>query len=177
MEPGQERVAAGMTGGRMNRRRLVKRLTAAGFATPVIAAIVAAEAGAQDATPVATPKPSTLPQAPPLAPLAPKVGLINPADYGKDPRLIKYSPADYGMPIELIDTLTVPNSLFFIRSHGPTAFIDAGAWKLKVTGLVNSEQELTLDDLKGMPTRQLTAFFECSGDSRGRFQPKANGTQ
>lgn len=172
-EPGPERQPAEP---RLNRRRLVQTLAGAGFAAPVIAAIVASEASAQDATP--TPKPAApLPQASPIAPLAPKVGLINPADYGKDPRLIKYSPADYGTPIELIDGLIVPNSLFFIRSHGPTAFITPDEWRLKVTGQVSNELTLTLDDLKAMPSRQLTAFLECSGDSRGRFQPKANGTQ
>lgn len=178
MERDHESMVPAAEAGRVNRRRLMQLLAGAGLSAPVIAAILASDAGAQDATPTAAPKPAAaLPEASPIAPLAPKVGLINPADYGKDPRLIKYSPADYGMPIEVIDGLIVPNSLFFIRAHGPTAFIDPSAWRLKVTGLVSNELELTLDDLKAMPNRKLTAFLECSGDSRGRFQPKANGTQ
>ncbi|MDQ3653611.1 MAG: sulfite oxidase, partial [Chloroflexota bacterium] len=48
---------------------------------------------------------------------------------------------------------------------------------LQVTGLVDEPLELTLDDLKGMENRTYTAFLECSGNSRGFFEPNASGTQ
>lgn len=160
---------------RLDRRRLVQVLAAAGFSAPVIASILSSGAEAQNATPSPAAA-AALPEATPIAPLAPKVGLINPADYGKDPRLIKYDPADFGTPLGLVDGLNVPNPLFFIRSHGPTAFITPEEWRLKVTGEVNTELNLSLADLQALPQRKLTAFLECSGDSRSRFVPKASGT-
>lgn len=171
-EPTESTGGAGL---HLNRRQLVRRLTAAGLAVPAVGAALTRVTTAEDATP--TPKAAPLPAGTPFAPLAPKVGIIDPSDYSKDSRLIKYDPADYGMPLELADGLVVPNSLFFIRSHGPTAFIEPADWRLNIIGLVENELELKLEDLQALPNRELTAFLECSGDSRGRFQPKANGTQ
>lgn len=45
-----------------------------------------------------------------------------------------------------------------------------------MTGLVATPQELSLADLKAMPQRTLTAFLECAGNGRSRFQPVAEGT-
>jgi len=98
-------------------------------------------------------------------------------DGGKDPRLIAYSPVELGTPLELVDGLTVPNALFFLRSYGAVPTLDPDAWRLSVTGLVDREIELTLADLKALPQRTMTAFLECSGDSRGRFRPPAQGAQ
>lgn len=97
---------------------------------------------------------------------------------GKDPRLVAYSDKEFGTPLDLIDGLNVPNELFFIRSYGPIlTTIEPDAWRLKVTGLVERELELTLDDLKALPQRTMTAFLECSGNSRSGFEPPAEGTK
>jgi len=151
---------------RLDRRRLVARLAAAGFSAPLIASILTSRheigALAQDAaTPAATPDP--------LAALV--------AQYGKDPRLVPYGTTNFGMPLDLVDGLIVPNELFFVRSNGPTPTIDPATWRLRVSGLVNRPQELSLDDLKAMPKRTLTAFLECSGDSRNRFTQEVEGTK
>ncbi|MDQ3539509.1 MAG: sulfite oxidase [Chloroflexota bacterium] len=137
----------------LNRRQMIGRLAAAGFATPVIASILAERGFAQDATPAATPSPA-----------ATLAGL------GKDERLIAQGTTTFETPMELVDGLLTPNELFFIRSNGPVSVdIDPAAWRLNVSGLVNEELELSLADLQAMPTRTITAFLECSGNSRGRF--------
>ncbi len=137
----------------LTRRRLIGRLAAAGFSAPVIASILASGAWAQDATPTATPSPAEV------------LGAL-----GKDPRLIMHGSTTFETPLELIDGLLTPNDLFFIRSNGPVSVdIDPQAWRLKVAGLVNQELELSLADLQGMNPRTITAFLECSGNSRGQF--------
>ncbi len=149
----------------MNRRQLMARLAAAGFSAAAITDILATTATAQDATPTAAPE-ST-----------PSPGEIL-ASLDKDPRLIPYGSTTFGTPLELIDGLTVPNDLFFIRSNGPVSFdISPAGWRLAVTGLVDRPLDLTLDDLQGLPQRTLTAFLECSGDSRSRFVPEVEGTK
>ena len=81
--------------------------------------------------------------------------------------MIAYSGREFGTPLDLVDGLIVPNELFFIRSYGPILTnIESETWRLKVTGLVERELELTLDDLKQLPQRTMTAFLECSGNSR-----------
>jgi DMSO/TMAO reductase YedYZ molybdopterin-dependent catalytic subunit len=167
------RTEAGLT-----RRGLVARLAAAGFAAPVIASILATKGGieAENATPPASPGASPLasPGATPAASPAPEEVLRS---IGADPRLIGYSSTTFGTPLGLIDGLTVPNDLFFIRANGPVSIdIAPNAWRLAVTGLVDAPLMLSLRDLQAMPPRTLTAFLECSGDSRDRFTPKAEGT-
>jgi len=147
------------------RRQLVRRLAAAGFSAPVIASILSREGLAQDATPEATPV------------LAAEPGADLREVFGLDERLIQYDPFNYGTPLDAVDGFTVPNDLFYIRNNGPVPEIDPAQWRLQVTGLVDEPLELTLDDLKGMENRTYTAFLECSGNSRGFFEPNASGTQ
>lgn len=145
----------------LTRRKLLSRLALAGFSAPVIASIATSKAFAQDATPEATPSPEEV-----LA----KLGL--------DDRLIPFGTTNFGTPLELVDGLIVPNDLFFVRTHGAVDFaIEPADWKLSVTGLVEMPVELGLEDLQALPQRTITAFLECSGDSRSRFDPKAEGSQ
>lgn len=149
----------------VTRRQFVRRLAAAGFSAPVIASILADGAWAQEATPAATPA---------LA-ADPREDLREVFDL--DPRLIQYDPLNYGTPLELIDGLTVPNDLFYIRNNGPVPALAPEEWRVRISGLVDQELELSLDDLKGMTQHPFTAFLECSGNSRGFYQPNASGTQ
>lgn len=95
---------------------------------------------------------------------------------GKDPRLIPYGTSNLGTPPELFEGLIVPNDRFFVRSNGPTPAIDPASWRLRMCGLVERRLELGLVDLQALPRRELTAFLECSGNSRSRFVPAAEGT-
>lgn len=148
----------------LTRRRLIGRLAAAGFSAPVIGSILASSTWAQDATPAATPAEEDIL-----------------ASVGKNPDLIQHGTTTFETPLDAFDEFLTPNESFFIRSNGPLSIdIDPAEWRLKVTGLVNEELELSLDDLKAMPQRTITAFLECSGNSRGRFDDdpqQVEGTQ
>ncbi|KOF52245.1 MULTISPECIES: molybdopterin-dependent oxidoreductase [unclassified Achromobacter] len=78
------------------------------------------------------------------------------------------------------DVIT-PNDAFFVRYHLaniPTQ-VDPAAYRLRVTGLVDAPLELTLDQLKkdfGPPV-ELVAVAQCSGNSRGFFEPRVAGGQ
>ena len=95
---------------------------------------------------------------------------------GKDPRLVPYGETNLGTPLDLVDDLLVPNSLFFVRSNYLVPRIDAASWRLHVGGLVARPLALSLADLRALPQRTLVAFLECSGNSRTRFLPVAEGT-
>jgi DMSO/TMAO reductase YedYZ molybdopterin-dependent catalytic subunit len=148
----------------LTRRGLIGRLAAAGLSAPAIAAVLQRPVASQEASPVATPTAADVLES-----------------LGKDPRLIQHGTTNYETPLELVDGLLTPNELFFIRSNGPVAMdIDPAAWRLTVTGLVETELELSLADLQAMNIRTITAFLECSGNSRGRFDAEgeqAEGTQ
>ena len=73
-----------------------------------------------------------------------------------------------------------PNDAFFVRYHwsGIPTDIKAEEFRLKVSGLVDTPLDLSLDALKqlGEPI-SLVAAHQCSGNSRGFFEPRANGGQ
>ena len=67
---------------------------------------------------------------------------------------------------ELTSWLT-PTEDFFSIGHYGTPEVDASAYRLQVTGLVERPITLTLDELKARPKVETTTVFECSGNSRG----------
>lgn len=79
------------------------------------------------------------------------------------------------------DGVITPNDAFFVRYHLgniPTA-IDPAAYRLRVSGKVGTPLELSLADLKqqfGAPV-ELVAVTQCSGNSRGFFEPRVGGGQ
>jgi DMSO/TMAO reductase YedYZ molybdopterin-dependent catalytic subunit len=88
----------------------------------------------------------------------------------KDSRLIPRDRTNFESRPDLFSGLLTPNELFFIRSNGPVSVeIDADTWRLSVAGQVERELSLSLADLRAMPARTITAFLECSGNSRSRF--------
>jgi sulfite oxidase len=139
----------------LSRRRLVGRLAAAGFGAAAIAAALDRGAAGRQATPAsdATPTAADI-----------LTGL------GKDPRLIRHGSTTFETPRSLQEPFFTPNDQFFIRSNGPVSIdIPADEWRLTVTGLVESELDLGLADLRAMETRSVAAFLACSGQARSQF--------
>jgi DMSO/TMAO reductase YedYZ molybdopterin-dependent catalytic subunit len=73
-----------------------------------------------------------------------------------------------------------PNDRFYVRWHWaliPTE-VDVNKFRLNVRGHVNQTLSLSLDDiLHGFPRVELAAVNQCSGNSRGFFQPRVPGGQ
>ncbi len=71
----------------------------------------------------------------------------------------------------------MPTSRFFMRSNGPVPLHRPPALELTAsTGHVERDLVLRLDDLRAMPQRTITAFLECAGNGRTRFDPVPEGT-
>src|SRR6476620_9983054 len=82
-------------------------------------------------------------------------------------------------PFEVFDKgVFTPNDQFYVRWHWaviPTD-IDPAKFGLTVRGHVNQTLSLSLNDiLHGLPSVQLPAVNQCSGNSRGFFQPRVPG--
>lgn len=82
-------------------------------------------------------------------------------------------------PFEVFDQgVFTPNDQFYVRWHWaviPTD-IDIGKFSLTVRGHVNQTLSLSLNDiLHGLPSVRLSAVNQCSGNSRGFFQPRVPG--
>ena len=76
------------------------------------------------------------------------------------------------------DVIT-PNDRFFVRWHWadiPTA-VDVATFRLKIFGHVARPLAIPLTALLKLPRVELVAVNQCSGNSRGFFQPRVPGAQ
>jgi DMSO/TMAO reductase YedYZ molybdopterin-dependent catalytic subunit len=73
-----------------------------------------------------------------------------------------------------------PNDAFFVRYHLsdlPTA-IDPATFRLAIGGHVEKPLSLTLESLQhDFPAQEIVAVNQCSGNSRGFFEPRVGGGQ
>jgi len=108
--------------------------------------------------------------------LASSLGGVVMAIPGKDERLTPYGSTNLGMDLSLIDSLIVPNEMFFVRSNGEIPHIAAEEWTLVVDGAVERPQTIDFETLTNLPAQTVTSFLECTGNGRSRFSPTAEGT-
>ena len=124
----------------------------------------------------------------PLAALADTVTL--PFENGERP-LVKYPqkrpmigltsrPPQLETPFGVFnDGLITPNNAFFVRYHLaniPTD-IDPDKFTLEIKGKVDRPQKLSLKEIRKLKAVELVAVNQCSGNSRGFFEPRVAGGQ
>ena len=83
-------------------------------------------------------------------------------------------------PFEVFDKgVFTPNDQFFVRWHWAAIpeQIDVAAFKIAVRGHVDRVQSLDMTDILSLPHVELAAINQCSGNSRGLFQPRVPGGQ
>jgi len=94
--------------------------------------------------------------------------------------LLTSRPPQLETPMKYFDRAITPNDAFYVRYHIfpiPTS-VDLDTWRLKIAGHVDSPLELSMHDLKTkFPASRLVAVNQCSGNSRGRFEPRVFGGQ
>lgn len=76
--------------------------------------------------------------------------------------------------------IITPNDAFFVRYHlaNVPLSIDTAAYRLEVKGLVEKPLSLSLEELRsGFEAVEVTAVNQCSGNSRGFFNPRVGGGQ
>jgi DMSO/TMAO reductase YedYZ molybdopterin-dependent catalytic subunit len=81
-------------------------------------------------------------------------------------------------PFEVFDQgVFTPNDRFYVRWHWaviPTE-VNVDDFRLTVHGNVNQPVSLSLKEIMGLPQVELAAVNQCSGNSRGFFQPRVAG--
>jgi DMSO/TMAO reductase YedYZ molybdopterin-dependent catalytic subunit len=99
---------------------------------------------------------------------------------GKVPmRTLNDSPPNLETPWRYYRDDLTPNEAFYVRWHLqfiPTS-VDLRTWRLKVGGHVESPLELSMADLLRLEPRSVVAVNQCSGNSRGLFEPHVPGAQ
>ncbi|WP_430914044.1 molybdopterin-dependent oxidoreductase [Methylobacterium sp. sgz302541] len=100
---------------------------------------------------------------------------------GKRPLLLTTSrPPQLETPFAVFDEgVITANDAFFVRYHlaDLPLSIDPDTFRLAVKGTVETLLSLSLAELKGMPSVELVAVNQCSGNSRGFVEPRVAGGQ
>ena len=83
-------------------------------------------------------------------------------------------------PFEVFDQgVFTPNDQFFVRWHWAVIpdQVDLATFRCAVRGHVNQPQSLTMADILALPRVEMAAVNQCSGNSRGLFEPRIAGGQ
>src|SRR5882762_659236 len=113
-----------------------------------------------------------------------------PFDNGERP-LVKYPqkrpmigltsrPPQLETPFSIFDDGPItPNNAFFVRYHlaDVPLDIDPDKFTLEIKGKVDRPLKLSLKEIRKLPAVELTAVNQCSGNSRGFFNPRVAGGQ
>jgi DMSO/TMAO reductase YedYZ molybdopterin-dependent catalytic subunit len=94
--------------------------------------------------------------------------------------VVTQRPPQLETPFEVYNEgIVTPNDAFFVRYHlaGVPNDIDATTWRLSVKGRVQTPLSLSLADLKQLDAVEYYAVNQCSGNSRGFFEPRVAGGQ
>ncbi len=94
--------------------------------------------------------------------------------------LQRASPPLLETPMAVFDAdVITPNDRHFVRWHWsdiPTN-VDPASWRIAVGGHVGKRLAIPLGELLKLPRVEVVAVNQCSGNSRGLFQPRVPGAQ
>jgi sulfite dehydrogenase (cytochrome) subunit A len=89
-------------------------------------------------------------------------------------------PPQLETPFAVFDeNLITPNDAFFVRYHlaDVPLDIDPDKFSVEIKGKVDKPVKLSIADIRKLPTVELVAVNQCSGNSRGFFMPRVAGGQ
>ena len=89
----------------------------------------------------------------------------------KDPAPFFLHPTILETPLSSLEGLFTPNELFFVRNHATTTpILDPVSFRLRIEGdAIPRPLDLSLAELKEMPSRSVVAYLECAGNWRSFF--------
>ena len=89
-------------------------------------------------------------------------------------------PPQLETPFEVFNEgVVTPNDAFFVRYHlaGVPTSIDLDTFRINIKGAVDTPISLSVDELKRFQWTEYYAVNQCSGNSRGLFEPRVAGGQ
>ncbi|CAN5795295.1 molybdopterin-dependent oxidoreductase [soil metagenome] len=89
-------------------------------------------------------------------------------------------PTQLETPFEVFKDIITPNDAFFVRYHlaNIPRTVDLATFRLEIKGLVKTPLQLSLAELQSQfENVEVVAVNQCSGNSRGFFNPRVGGGQ
>jgi DMSO/TMAO reductase YedYZ molybdopterin-dependent catalytic subunit len=150
----------------LTRREWLRGVAATG---PALAALGCESGGGTSASPKSASK---------STPAGPKY--VDPKFEGKLPalKIVNDRPPCLETPWSYFQHDLTPNDAFYVRWHLPIPLqVDLKTWRLRIDGAVEKPLELSMEDLRKLPTQEIVAVNQCSGNSRSLFGPRVAGAQ
>ena len=79
-------------------------------------------------------------------------------------------------PLRALRDPITPLESFYVRSNFVEPDLDAGEWRLRVGGTVDTVRDWSLRELQELGTEDRTVTLECAGNGRSFLVPPADGT-
>ena len=79
---------------------------------------------------------------------------------------------NHGMPLEALRYPITPIGLHYLLVHYDIPVVDPVSWRLVVQGRVERPLELSLEEMKELPSTTLAATMECAGNGRAALLPR-----
>jgi sulfane dehydrogenase subunit SoxC len=79
---------------------------------------------------------------------------------------------NHGMPLEALRYDVTPPGLHYVLVHYDIPAVDAGSWRLELTGAVERPMSLALAELQRRPQVTARVLLECAGNGRARYEPR-----
>ena len=78
---------------------------------------------------------------------------------------------NHGLPLEALRWPVTPIGLHYLLVHYDIPLADE-TWRLAVDGIVGSQVELSLDEVRALPVHEVVATMECAGNGRAKLAPR-----
>jgi DMSO/TMAO reductase YedYZ molybdopterin-dependent catalytic subunit len=75
----------------------------------------------------------------------------------------------------LLGGVVMPNARFYVRNHFQIPALDPATFRLNVGGRAERPLQLSLADLRQLPSKSVVVTLECAGNGRTRFDPPIAG--
>lgn len=82
---------------------------------------------------------------------------------------------NHALPLEALRYPVTPLGLHYVLTHYDIPSVDMGRWRLRVTGRVQRELALSLQDVGSLPIVRIPVTMECAGNGRALLEPRTSG--
>jgi DMSO/TMAO reductase YedYZ molybdopterin-dependent catalytic subunit len=89
--------------------------------------------------------------------------------------LVKQEPYNAETPLFALREACTPTQHVYVRCHFPIPACSPEEWSLYITGAIEHPLALSLDKLKALPAKTMTATLECAGNDRIGLTPLPKG--
>jgi sulfane dehydrogenase subunit SoxC len=78
---------------------------------------------------------------------------------------------NHATPLEALRWDVTPVGMHYLLTHFDIPDVDVATWRLEISGLVEVQRALSLEEIRARPSVEQVVTMECAGNGRARIQP------